>query len=238
MARLTVALTFLVVSVGSIWAAVTVGMSTATGQILLNVGTEIFGILVTIAVVEWFFERKRLQDRARELSWGLLHAIERGVWTWQGGPQQVGTEELLGIIAGIRSKDSLAHGTRTLFVNLGAEAREAVNKEPKVIRTIPGLTDALQELQSLRSLQDGSSSVSVRMVSEVLECAVTRIAGVLNLSTQRIPTALIRYRDASEEKQHERFYSGIGKPTALLAQNRGEGGSREDSHDLENTDGV
>ena len=177
----------------------------------MNLGTEIFGILVTIAVVEWFFDRKRLQDRARELSWGLLHAIERGVWTWQGGPQQVGTEELLGLIAGIQAKDVLTSTTRTLLVNVGAKAREAMDKEPKVVRTIPGLTDALRDLQSLRSLQDGDSSVSVRMVSEVLESSVTGIAGVLTLSTQRIPAALIRYRDASEEKQQERFHaSGQG----------------------------
>lgn len=214
MVRIVVALSFLIVSVGSIWGAVRVGTATATGQILVNMGTEIFGILITIAVVEWFFERKRLQDRARELSWGLLHTIERGVWTWQGGPQQVGTEELLGIIAGIQPKDPLTRTTRTLLVNVGAKAREALNKEPKVVRTIPGLTDAIQDLQSLRSLQDGDSSVSVRMVSEVLESSVTNIARVLNLSTQRIPPGLIRYRNASEEMQQERFYASSTGATA------------------------
>jgi hypothetical protein len=207
MARLIVALSFLIVSVGAIVGAVVVGTSTSLGAVLVNMGTEIFGILITIAVVEWFFDRKRLQDRARELSWGMLHAIERGVWTWQGGPQQVGTEELLGIIAGIKTSDSLTPTTRTLLVNVGAKAREAMNKEPKVVRTLPGLIDALQDLQSFRSLQDGDSSVSVRMVSEVLESSVTNIARVLNLPTQRIPAALIRYRDASEKRQQERFYT-------------------------------
>jgi hypothetical protein len=207
MARLIVALSFLIVSVGAIAGAVVVGTSTSLGAVLVNMGTEIFGILITIAVVEWFFDRKRLQDRARELSWGMLHAIERGVWTWQGGPQQVGTEELLGIIAGIKTSDSLTPTTRTLLVNVGAKAREAMNKEPKVVRTLPGLIDALQDLQSFRSLQDGDSSVSVRMVSEVLESSVTNIARVLNLPTQRIPAALIRYRDASEKRQQERFYT-------------------------------
>jgi len=178
---------------------------------MVNMGTEIFGILITIAVVEWFFDRKRLQDRARELCWGLLHAIERGIWTWQGGPQQVGTEELLGIIAGIQARDVITNTTRTLLVNVGGKAREAMDKEPKVVRTIPGLAEALKDLQSLRSLQDGDSSVSVRMVAEVLESSVTNIAGMLALSTQRLPAALIRYRDASEEKQLERFYaSGQG----------------------------
>jgi hypothetical protein len=204
-----------------IWGAVVVGTATSLGAILVNMGTEIFGILITIAVVEWFFDRKRLQDRARELSWGLLHAIERGVWTWQGGPQQVGSEELLGIIAGIKVKDQLTRTTRTLLVNVGGKAREAMNKEPKVVRTIPGLTGALHDLQSLRSLQDGDSSVSVRMVSEVLESSVINIARVLNLSTQRIPAALIRYRDASEEKQRERFYaSGQGATIADPHQER------------------
>jgi hypothetical protein len=216
MARLIVALSFLIVSVGAIAGAVVVGTSTSLGAVLVNMGTEIFGILITIAVVEWFFDRKRLQDRARELSWGMLHAIERGVWTWQGGPQQVGTEELLGIIAGIKTIDSLTPTTRTLLVNVGAKAREAMNKEPKVVRTLPGLIDALQDLQSFRSLQDGDSSVSVRMVSEVLESSVTNIARVLNLPTQRIPAALIRYRDASEKRQQERFYTA-GPGTMISA---------------------
>jgi hypothetical protein len=212
--RLVVALSFLIVSVGSIWGAVVVGTSTSLGAILVNMGTEIFGILITIAVVEWFFERKRLQDRARELSWGLMHTIERAVWTWQGGPQQVGTEELLGIISGIKSKDPLTSTSRTLLMNVGAKAREAMDKEPKVIRAAPGLTEALHDLQSLRSLQDGDSSVSVRMVSEVLESSVTNIARVLGLSTQRIPAALIRYREATEEKQQERFYA-LGQGTVV-----------------------
>lgn len=207
MARLVVALSFLIVSVGSIWWAVLAGTDTSTGTILVNFGTEIFGILVTIAVVEWFFERKRLQDRARELAFGLLHMLERALWTWQGGPQQVGTEELLGLIAGIQTNHPITGTTKTLLANVGGKAREAVDKEPKVVKAAPGLAVALLDLQSLRSLQDGDSSVSVRMVSEVLESSITNIARLLGLSTQRIPAALIRYRDASEEKQQERFHA-------------------------------
>jgi hypothetical protein len=205
--RLIVALSFLIVSVGLIVIAFGLGTTSSTGTVLVNLGTEIFGILVTIAVVEWFFDRKRRQDRARELAWGLLHGIERVVWTWQGGPQQVGPEELLGIISGIRSKDPIARPTKTLMVNLGGKARAALDKEPQVVRSLSGLQNALEDVQSLRSLQDGDSAVSVRMVAEILEASTNDLASVLALSTQRIPAGLIRYRDASEAAQQERFHT-------------------------------
>ena len=49
----------------------------------------IIGIVITVAVVEWFFERRRLQTRGRQLAWDALHAVEHAVWVWQGGPREV-----------------------------------------------------------------------------------------------------------------------------------------------------
>ncbi len=219
MVRLVVALAFLVVSVGAIWIAFLVGTTSSYGTVLVNLGTEIFGILVTIAVVEWFFDRKRRQDRARELAWGLLHGLERVIWTWQGGPQQVGTEELLGIIGGIKSEDPITRPTKTLMFNLGGKARSALDKEPQVVKSLSGLREALEDVQSLRSLQDGDSAVSVRMIAEILEASTRGLANVLGLSTQRIPAGLIRYRDASAEAQKNRFHTsgdGAAMPEAEL----------------------
>ena len=69
MIRATVAAAFLFISASLVWLAFFLGAATPTGTLFINLGTEIFGILVTVAVVEWFFERRRLQDRGRELSW-------------------------------------------------------------------------------------------------------------------------------------------------------------------------
>lgn len=187
-----------------IWTAFLIGPNTGTGTLLVNMGTEVFGILITVAVVEWFFERRRLQDRARERAWSTLHALERAVWVWQGGPRRLGTEELLGLIAGVRANNPVAASTRTLMVNLGTQCRDILDRESQALRSLPGLAPALEDLGSLRSLSDGDSTVSLRMIAEILESAATSLALVLGLSTQRIPAGLIRYRDASEEAQDER----------------------------------
>ena len=218
MIRAAVAATFLIVSTALIWIAFFVGAATPTGTLFINLGTEIFGILVTVAVVEWFFERRRLQDRGRELSWRIYHALERVVWIWQGGPQQVGSEELLGIISGVRSSDPVPRSTRMLLVNLGTQGREALDKEGAAVATLTGLEEALHDLQSLGSLRDGDSAVSVRMVAEILEASATGLARVLGQSTQRLPAGLIRYRDPSIEAQQKRYLDYGGGRGAIGQQ--------------------
>lgn len=210
---------FLIISLGCVALAFKLGAATPVGTLFINLGTEIFGILVTVAVVEWFFERRRLQDRGRELSWRLFHALGRVVWIWQGGPQQPGSEELLGIISGIRSKDPVPRFTRSLLVNLGTQSREAIDTESAAVGSLVGLKDALQDMQSLGSLRDGESGVSVRMVAEILESSASGISRVLGQSTQRLPAGLIRYRDPSIEAQRQRYYDhGHGVPLPPLSE--------------------
>jgi hypothetical protein len=134
----------------------------------------------------------------------------------------MGTDSLLGLIHGIGKTDPLPRFTRTLLVNLGSQSREALDKEAPAIRLLPGMEPALEDLTSLRSLSDGDSAVSIRMVTEVLESATTGLGQVLHLSTQPIPAALIRYRDSTERAQEERYYAG--KSWTPKAEGRGESG--------------
>ena len=111
MFRVILAIIFFVTSTGLIAASTIPSLSGVKREILGNLGTEIFGILVTIALVDWVLEKRRRQDRARELAWGVVHSIEHALWVWQGGPRQIGTNELLGIISGIKAKDGLARAS-------------------------------------------------------------------------------------------------------------------------------
>jgi len=219
--RLIVATSFLFLSVAFIAGGFWLGAHTATGGLLTNLGTEIFGILVTVAVVEWLFERRRLQEKARELAWSILHSLERSVWIWQGGPERVATDELLGIIAGIRSTDPISRSTKVLLVNLGTQCREALDKDPQAVRSLTGLKASLEDLSSLRSLRGGDSAVSVRMVSEILEAGTMGLARLLGKSTQRLPSGLIRGRNASEEAQQERYFD-LGATTSPLPERSSE----------------
>lgn len=228
MIRIVVVGGFFLISVAIVLWAYLVGVNTPTGTLLVNLGTEIFGILITLAVVDWLLERRRLQDRARELAWRVLHGIERAVWLWQGGPRRLESDELLGLISGIGTDDRLQPYTRTQLVNLGTQSREALSREQRAVRTLPGLSEALEDLTSLDSLGEEDSAVSIRMVSEVLQSSVRRLAELLSQPTQRMPSGLLRSRDPSPEAQEERFYSmrpetgapGVASRTASGAGSR------------------
>jgi hypothetical protein len=231
MIRIVVVALFLVVSVGLVLAAFQTGADTRSGTLLINLGTEIFGVFITIAVVEWFLERRRKQDRARELAWSTLHALQRAVWVWQGGPREMKTDEMLGLIAGIRSQEPPEPVTRALLATLGSHARETLDLDSTAIRTTPALRPALEDLTSLRSLSDGGQ-VSVRMVAEILEASTQGLARMLGLPCQRIPAALINYRDPSPEGQVERFHEdrpgsvGLGPAAGSSLSRRGRAGPR------------
>lgn len=226
MIRVIVAISFLVVSVAFIGGGFLIGANTPSGGLLTNLGTEVFGILVTVAVVEWLFERRRLQDKARELAWSVLHSLERAVWIWQGGPQRIGTDELLGIIAGIRTTDPISRFTKVLLVNLGTQCREALDKDPLSVRSLTGLKASLEDLSSLRTLRDGDSVVSVHMVSEILETGTTGLARLLGKSTQRLPSGLIRGRDATEKAQEDRHFD-LGATTPTIPERPAKFGTSE-----------
>jgi hypothetical protein len=74
------------------------------------------------------------------------------------------------------------------------------------VSSLVGLKDALGDMQSLGSLRDGESGVSVRMVADILEAGASGLSPVLSQSTHRLPAGLIRYRDPSVEAQQQRYY--------------------------------
>jgi hypothetical protein len=208
MARVVLGILFFITSTTLILVSTLPALSPSIREILGNVGTEIFGILVTIAVVDWYLEKRRRQDRARELAWSVLHEIEYAVWIWQGGPRHMGTNELLGIVTGIQEKDGLAPFSEGLMMNLGLHSRSILQKEPSVIKSLPGLGSVFQDLVSLASLRDLPESTQVRTIAEILESSVMSLARLLGQSTERMPSGLIWHRDSDLEAQGKR-YEGV-----------------------------
>lgn len=107
MLRALVTTGFLLVAVLVLWAAFLVGTETSWGNLYINLGTEIVGIVMTVAVVEWFFERRRLQNRGKQLAWDALHNVQNAVWVWQGGPREMETDDMLGILKAASDDDPL-----------------------------------------------------------------------------------------------------------------------------------
>ena len=106
---------FLVLALAILAASFLPGIDPAVQALLVNLGTEIIGIVITVAVVEWFFERRRLQNRGRQLAWDALHAVEHGVWVWQGGPREMDTDEVRAVLNAVGDDDPLRARLAALY---------------------------------------------------------------------------------------------------------------------------
>lgn len=188
------------------------GVGTSVGTLLMNLGTEIVGIVMTVAIVEWFFERRRLQNRGRQLAWDFLHAVEHVVWVWQGGPREMDSDEVRGLLNAV-SDDPLPEFTEGLLLDIGTRSHRLLNNDPAAVAAMPGLVIGLEHLGRFSSIRDGKSPWPSRKVADILDEGTTALAKCLGKPTERHPTRLIRFRDPSVESQERRHFGGSGTIT-------------------------
>ena len=168
MLRTVITAGFLLLAVVVLWMAFVVGTDTSYGTLFINLGTEIIGIVITVAVVEWFLERRRLHNRGRQLAWDALHGAETAVWVWQGGPREMETDEILGVLNAVHEEDPLPDFTEGLFLNLGTRSRRLLNNDPNAVSALPGFMDGLEHLARLSAIRDGKRSMPPRKVAEAI----------------------------------------------------------------------
>ncbi len=147
---------FLIVAAFMLGMSFFFGVQTSTGTLLMNLGTEIVGIVMTVAIVEWFFERRRLQNRGRQLAWDALHAVEHVVWVWQGGPREMDSDEVRGLLNAV-GDDPLPDFTEGLLLNIGTRSHRLLNNDPAAVDAMPGLMGGLEHLGRLSSIRDGKT---------------------------------------------------------------------------------
>lgn len=213
--RLAVTAGFLVLAGGVIWTAFLVGADTPRGNVLVNLGTEIVGIVITVAVVEWFFEKRRHHTRGRQLAWDTLHAVESAVWVWQGGPRQMESDEILGLLSKADDDDPLPDFSEALFLSIGTRSRRLLTNDPQGIAAVPGFMNALEELARLASIRDGKVRMPSRKLADIVEEATRLLARALGQPTERHLASLIRYRDPTVEAQERRYFGerhGVQQP--------------------------
>ena len=219
MLRAIVTSSFLLLAVVVLWMAFIVGTDTSYGTLFINLGTEIIGIVITVAVVEWFFERRRLVTRGRQLAWDSLHATQTAVWVWQGGPREMETDELLGVLNAVHEDDPLPDFTEGLFLNVGTRSRRLLNNDPQAVAALPGYMDALEHFARLSAMRDGRSSMPSRKVADILEQGSAALARALGRPTERHLASLIRFRDPSLESRERRHHGGRGGNSGWRASN-------------------
>ncbi|GMV03769.1 MAG: hypothetical protein AMXMBFR53_00510 [Gemmatimonadota bacterium] len=208
MIRALVTAGFLLLAVVILWSAFVLGTETSFGTLFINLGTEIIGIVITVAVVESFLERRRLQNRGRQLAWDALHATQSAVWVWQGGPREMDTDEVLGVLKAVGGDDPLPDFTEGLFLSVGTRSRRLLNNDPQAVAAVPGFMTALEHLARLSAIRDGRTPMPSRKVADILEEGTLALAQALGQPTERHLASLIRYRDPSLESQERRHHGG------------------------------
>ncbi len=184
------------------------------GTLLINLGTELVGIVMTVAVVEYFFERRRLQTRGRQLAWDALHAVEHAVWVWQGGPREMDTDEVRGVLNAVSTEDPLPDFTEGLFLNIGTRSRRLLNNDPEAVTAVSGFMNGLEHLARLSAIRDGTAPMSPQKVADILDEGTEELAKALGKPTERHLASLIRFRDPSIESQERRHFGGGGHVAA------------------------
>ncbi|MEK9500746.1 hypothetical protein [Gaopeijia maritima] len=216
MSRLTLPAAGLLVAALVVWSAYLLGARAGhdalSVNLLINLGTEIMGIVITVAVVEWFFERRRNAERGKQVAWSALHAVEHVVWVWQGGPRQVETDQILGILRSVSSTDPLPDFTQNLLLGLGARSKQTLHNDQAALEAHAGLMTAFEELARLNAIREGGRVLAPRTVADVLEEGVKRLARVLGQPEEVMPGRLIRYVDATEEAQELRYFGRDAEP--------------------------
>jgi hypothetical protein len=210
LSRFIIPAAFLVVATVIIWSAFLVLDGSPRQSLLINLGTEIIGIVITVAVVEWFFERRRNLERARQLAWSALHAAEHGIWVWQGGPREVESDQLIGMLKAVDEDDPLPDFTQNLLLGLGTRAKHLLHNELPALESMPGLLVAFEELARLNAIREGGRVTPPRKVADILELGVTGLAKVLGQPTEPMPARLIRYVDPAEDAQEMRYFGHHG----------------------------
>lgn len=212
---------FLILAVVILSISFLFGVDTSTGNLLINLGTEIIGIVLTVAIVEWFFERRRLHNRGRQLAWDALHEVGHAVWVWQGGPREMDTDEVLGVLAAVRDEDPLPDFTEGLMLGIGTRSRRLLNDDQAPVMAIPGLVNGLEQLARLSSIRDGGEKFRPRKVADILEEGTKALARTLDKPADPLLPRLIRYRDPSMESQERRHF-GVAGPAVRAARRWGE----------------
>jgi hypothetical protein len=213
MTRALVTSLCLILALLVIWVAYALGPTSGPGQLLVNVGADLLGTVITVAVIEWFLDRARLRDQARDLAWNTLYAVEHAVWVWQGGPREIETDELLAIVHAVGEQDPVPDFTENLFFNVGTRSKRALHRDLKAVQTLPGLMDALEHFSRLNTIREGRTPMSPAKIAGILEEGIRALAKALGLPQERLLARLIRYRDPAADQQAVRqFGMGFNAP--------------------------
>ncbi|MBX3363806.1 MAG: hypothetical protein KF866_03490 [Phycisphaeraceae bacterium] len=172
----------------------------------LNLGAEIIGIAMTVAVVDWLIERSKLREEAQRIAWATLHDIDHAVWVWQGGRREFHLDELVAILSLVKEEDPLPVFTKNLFANLGMRASDTLRLQARVFRHHRKLKNALTYLSGLAQIRELENLVSPSYIVQSLQSSVAILAFLTGQGMHPASFGIVRtFRDPSIDGQQARY---------------------------------
>jgi hypothetical protein len=177
------------------------------GAVWLNVGTEVIGIAITVAIVDALFELRRRQGEMQALARRTLGELDYVVWVWQGGRRDSSVFELRDLLRLIGPEDRFADCTAELIFSLGCEAQTMLSWQEEVVRSNKDLAQGLEALKPLTAMRDPDNALTIRIIQDRLQSAATHLARAAGLHTMwHARKPVVALRDPSVEAQIRRHF--------------------------------
>ncbi|NLS11973.1 hypothetical protein HGP28_03590 [Vibrio sp. SM6] len=194
-----------------LFAGIAIGISLSNGStsddFLLNLGTEIVGIVLTVAVVDFLFERRKNKESAKAIAWEIMHELDHAIWVWQGGAREFDIDEMAGLLSLSEPTDPLPQFTQNLFLRIGSRADNTFRTKREVINISSSLSQSLNVLKPLSKMRDGTAVISAEQITKISSDALEHLADVVGVKYRPdLNDELAKHRDTQILSQEWRHY--------------------------------
>jgi hypothetical protein len=178
---------------------------------LLNLGTEIIGIALTVSIVDWIFERKKKVEEVKRICWSALHQIDHAIWVWKGGIKAFNTNELIFLINDINNADKLPSFTQNLLLHIASRAENEILTNKSILQSNKRLKKSLQTLVELSQLRDDNVLMSNENIKTIINNSIQEFLLILKIEIEEFNNSGSKKFYNSSVKMQEWRHFGIEK---------------------------
>jgi hypothetical protein len=195
------------------------------GGLLLNIGSELIGIVVTVVILDFLNEqrqhdaektidqqneRRRCEADVRKVTWDFLHDIDYAVWAWLGGRRRFDIRELIGLLGHVTEDDPLPSFIRTTIADIGSRAAQCLELQQDLITVSPPLEQACNFLVPLAVIQDTPwHPPSQTDLAIVLSRAIRALCMAVGAGSPQPDPDTEWQKDSQFHSQQWRFYGRV-----------------------------
>ena len=198
-------------SVFLLLAGIAIGVSLSNGptfdDFLLNLGTEIFGIVITIVIVDYLLEKRKQEEAAKNIAWEALNFLDHAIWVWQGGAREFNLNELSALLDLIEEEDPLPPFTQNLLLQIGSRADNSLRTKENILAASTNTRNAMETLRPLSKMRDAHNPLSNSEIQQILKEALSALTTAVGASySGEGLDELQKHRNPSIDAQEWRHY--------------------------------